>query len=77
MIGRDAASPERFAATACWSLGAALAGLGNSVFHPADFSILNARVGSERLGHAFSAHGVAGSLGYASAPIFSGGDRRA
>lgn len=53
--------------------GAALAGLGNSVFHPADFSILNARVGAGRLGHAYSAHGIAGSLGYASAPIFSGG----
>ena len=52
--------------------GAALAGLGNSVFHPADFSILNARIGSERLGHAYSAHGIAGSLGYASAPVFSG-----
>lgn len=52
--------------------GAALAGLGNSVFHPADFSILNTRVGGERLGYAYSAHGIAGSLGYASAPIFSG-----
>jgi MFS family permease len=53
--------------------GAALAGLGNSVFHPADFSILNSRIGTARLGHAYSAHGIAGSLGYASAPIFSGG----
>ncbi|HEX6691483.1 MAG TPA: MFS transporter [Burkholderiales bacterium] len=52
---------------------AALMGLGNSVFHPADFSILNARVGQERLGYAYSAHGIAGSLGYASAPLFSGG----
>jgi FSR family fosmidomycin resistance protein-like MFS transporter len=51
---------------------AALMGLGNSVFHPADFSILNARVGPARLGYAYSAHGIAGSLGYASAPIFSG-----
>jgi FSR family fosmidomycin resistance protein-like MFS transporter len=53
-------------------LGAAIAGFGNSVFHPADFSILNSRVGAQRLGYAYSAHGVAGSLGYASAPIFSG-----
>jgi len=52
---------------------AAIMGLGNSVFHPADFSILNSRVASERLGHAYSAHGIAGSLGYASAPLFSGG----
>jgi MFS family permease len=53
--------------------GAALAGAGNAVFHPADFSILNARVAPQRLGYAFSAHGMAGSLGYASAPLFSGG----
>jgi MFS family permease len=52
--------------------GAALAGFGNSVFHPADFSILNSRIGAARLGYAYSAHGVAGSLGYASAPVFSG-----
>jgi len=52
--------------------GAALAGLGNSVFHPADFSIINSRIAGERLGYAYSAHGIAGSLGYASAPVFSG-----
>src|SRR5258707_5539766 len=54
-------------------LGMAMAGIGNSVFHPSDFSILNARVSAARLGYAYSAHGVAGSLGYAAAPIFSGG----
>jgi MFS family permease len=53
------------------ALGAALGGVGNSVFHPADFAILNARVGSPRLGYAFSAHGVAGYVGYAIAPVFS------
>ena len=53
--------------------GAALAGIGNAVFHPADFSIINSRVGSGRLGYAYSAHGMGGSLGYASAPLFSGG----
>lgn len=53
--------------------GAAVMGLGNSVFHPADFSIINARVRPERLGYAYSAHGIAGSLGYAAAPVFSGG----
>jgi MFS family permease len=51
--------------------GAALNGIGNSVFHPADFGILNARVSAPRLGYAFSAHGVAGYLGYAIAPVFS------
>lgn len=57
---------------ATFAAGAALAGLGNSVFHPADFTILNARVAPGRLGYAFSAHGVSGSLGYAAAPAFSG-----
>lgn len=53
-------------------LGAVIAGLGNCGFHPADFSILNSRVEAGRLGHAYSAHGIAGSLGYAAAPVFSG-----
>src|SRR5262245_14790322 len=53
------------------ALGAALGGLGNSVFHPADFAILNARVSTSRLGYAFSAHGVTGYIGYAIAPLFS------
>lgn len=47
-----------------------LAGLGNSVFHPADFSILNARIEKTRLGHAFAVHGLSGSLGWAAAPLF-------
>lgn len=49
---------------------AALAGLGNSVFHPADFTVLNRHVSQARLGHAFSAHGLSGNLGWAAAPIF-------
>jgi len=53
------------------AVGAALGGIGNSVFHPADFAILNARVSAPRLGYAFSAHGVVGYVGYAVAPIFS------
>ncbi len=53
------------------ALGAALGGIGNSVFHPADFAILNSRVSAPRLGYAFSAHGVVGYIGYAVAPLFS------
>src|SRR5262245_37298715 len=53
------------------ALGAALSGIGNSVFHPADFAILNARVSVPRLSYAFSAHSVVGYLGYAVAPAFS------
>jgi predicted MFS family arabinose efflux permease len=51
-------------------LAAALAGLGNSPFHPADFAILNRRVSPARLGHAFSVHGISGNLGWALAPVF-------
>jgi MFS transporter, FSR family, fosmidomycin resistance protein len=50
---------------------AVIGGLGNSVFHPCDFSILNARVRKERLGYAFSGHGIAGYLGYAAAPVYA------
>jgi FSR family fosmidomycin resistance protein-like MFS transporter len=50
-------------------LGATLAGLGNSTFHPVDFSILNARIRNERLGRAYAMHGVFGSLGWAVAPV--------
>ena len=53
------------------ALGATVMGIGNSVFHPADFSILNGRVSPPKLGYAFSAHGVAGQLGFAAAPVFS------
>jgi MFS transporter, FSR family, fosmidomycin resistance protein len=50
-------------------LAAALAGLGNSVFHPADFALLNNRVSTTKLGHAFSVHGLSGNLGWAAAPV--------
>ncbi|MBS0520091.1 MAG: MFS transporter [Proteobacteria bacterium] len=47
---------------------AVLGGLGNCVFHPADFAILNASVNQKRLGRAFSIHGLGGSLGWAAGP---------
>ena len=47
----------------------ALMGVGNGVFHPADFAILNANVAPRRLGYAYSTHGVGGNIGYAMAPI--------
>ncbi|TMH22074.1 MAG: MFS transporter [Betaproteobacteria bacterium] len=52
---------------------AAVMGLGNGVFHPADFAVLNANVNPRRLGHAYSTHGIGGSLGYAVAPVVSYG----
>jgi len=45
-------------------------GAGNSVFHPVDFAIFNHRVSPRRLGHAFSAHGLTGNLGWALTPVF-------
>ncbi len=54
-------------------LAAGLAGLGNSVFHPADFTLLNRNIASRRLGHAFSVHGLSGNLGWALAPVFMAG----
>jgi MFS family permease len=47
---------------------ALVAGVGNSVFHPADYAIMTARVDPRRLGRAFGAHGVAGNLGWVAAP---------
>ena len=48
---------------------ALVAGLGNSVFHPADLSILSHRISESRLGRAYASHGIAGALGYATAPV--------
>lgn len=45
-----------------------LAGMGNGVFHPVDYTLLNRRVSAPRLGHAYSVHGITGSLGWALAP---------
>ncbi len=50
----------------------ALAGAGNSVFHPADFSLLNKKVSPARLGYAFSVHGLLGNLGWALGAAISG-----
>jgi MFS transporter, FSR family, fosmidomycin resistance protein len=47
---------------------AALAGLGNSVFHPADYSIMSRRVEKSRVGRAFAVHALSGTLGYAATP---------
>jgi len=52
---------------------ALLAGTGNSVFHPADFTTLNRHVSAPRLGHAFSVHSLSGNLGWAAGPVFMTG----
>ncbi len=46
----------------------ALAGLGNAVYHPADYAILASRVSDSRMGRAFSVHTFGGYLGFAAAP---------
>lgn len=86
VVDRIGARPVLFAAITCFFLAslaaslatgysglvlvAVLAGLGNAPFHPADFTILNQRVSAQRLGHAFSVHGITGNLGWALAPAF-------
>ena len=46
----------------------ALAGVGNTVYHPADYALLSHHVPPERIGQAFSIHTFAGMLGSAVAP---------
>ncbi|MBS7809561.1 MFS transporter [Roseococcus pinisoli] len=53
-----------------WLLvGAALAGLANSVYHPADYAILGSAIDDEHVGRAFSLHTFAGYAGGAVAPF--------
>src|SRR5215813_10802180 len=47
---------------------AVLLGLGNCVFHPADYSIFNSTVSPQRLGRAYGVHGILGTLGWVAAP---------
>ena len=49
---------------------AVAAGVGNGVFHPVDYTLFNRKVAPTRLGHAYSVHGITGSLGWALAPAF-------
>jgi MFS family permease len=46
----------------------AVAGMGNTVYHPADYALLSQHVPSDRIGQAFSLHTFAGMLGSAVAP---------
>ena len=56
--------------TSYWMLAgfAVLAGIGNGVFHPVDYTLINRKVSAPRLGHAYSVHGITGSLGWALSP---------
>ena len=57
-------------ATAFWQILAlaALSGVGNSVIHPADYSILTGSIRGERMGRAFALHTFSGNLGFAAGP---------
>ena len=48
---------------------AVIAGLGNSVFHPADYAIINGSIRVSKLGRAFSIHTFSGFFGGACAPV--------
>ncbi|MGE0802409.1 MAG: MFS transporter [Lautropia sp.] len=48
---------------------AVIVAIGNSVFHPADYALLNHKISERRIGHAYSAHAISGTLGYAAAPV--------
>src|SRR5471032_2240857 len=54
-------------------ISAALLGLANSVYHPADYAILSAHMDETRMGRAFSIHTFAGFLGGAVAPAIMAG----
>lgn len=49
---------------------AALAGVGNSVFHPADYAIMTQSITPSRMGRAYGVHTLGGTLGWAAAPLF-------
>jgi MFS family permease len=46
----------------------ALAGVGNTIYHPADYALLSQQVPSKSIGQAFSIHTFAGMLGSSVAP---------
>ena len=51
-------------------LGAVIAGCGNGIFHPVDYTLINHKVSPANLPYAYSMHGVTGYLGWAAAPAF-------
>ncbi|HYM71635.1 MAG TPA: MFS transporter [Stellaceae bacterium] len=57
-------------ATSFWQIVplAILSGLGNAVFHPADYAILSGSIHPSRLGRSFAIHTFTGHVGFASAP---------
>lgn len=52
---------------------ALLAGIGQSVFHPADFALIESVTDDTNRGKGFGAHTFAGFLGFAAGPVIAGG----
>jgi predicted MFS family arabinose efflux permease len=62
-------SAMSFATSYCQIVALALlSGIGNSVIHPADYSILSGSVDRARLGRSFAFHTFVGNIGFAVAP---------
>ena len=51
-------------------MGAVIAGCGNGIFHPVDYTLINHKISPPNLPYAYSMHGVTGYLGWAAAPAF-------
>ena len=51
-------------------LASIVAGCGNGVFHPVDYTLINHKVSPLNLPYAYSVHGLTGYLGWAAAPAF-------
>ncbi|MGH7004169.1 MAG: MFS transporter, partial [Alphaproteobacteria bacterium] len=49
-----------------------VAGIGNSVFHPVDYTILNANIGGQRIARAYAIHTFSGYVGFALGPFVAG-----
>lgn len=64
-IGLMALAPS-YVALLCLAF---VAGLGNSVFHPADYTVLGAAIRQDFLGRAFAVHTFSGHVGWAAAPL--------
>ncbi|MDA8255165.1 MAG: MFS transporter [Betaproteobacteria bacterium] len=56
--------------TSFWELlvCAVVSGVGNSVIHPADYTILSGSVEKDRIGRSFALHTFAGNVGFSAAP---------
>ncbi len=51
-------------------IAAIIAGCGNGIFHPVDYTLINHKISPPNLPYAYSLHGVTGYLGWALAPAF-------